>query len=111
MDRREAAPRKPENAKNLAVMKEIVYDLEKFLERVDKSKPIHYGWRLSFDYWSRLSVVFEVSGKAKDGDWAVVFLKKRELPEIDEVVDKFVNESLKEVEKKVGVKLEWGRWE
>lgn len=91
-------------------MREIVYDLDKFLERVDKSKPIHYIWRLSFDYWSRLAIVFEASGKARGGDYSVIFIRKEEV-NIDDVVNEFVEKCRKELEEKVKKPLEWGRWE
>ncbi|MHC1635500.1 MAG: hypothetical protein ACXQTS_02600 [Candidatus Methanospirareceae archaeon] len=79
---------------------------------MDKSQTIRYMWRIASDYWGKFSVYFEVYGKAKDGDWVIVFRKKTTLDkEVDKMVNKFVEECREEFKKKANIEPVWGVWE
>lgn len=93
-------------------MRETIYDFKQFVEKVDTEKTIHYRWHISSSYHNKFEMVFEASGKAKDGDYVIVCIKKGSLDkEINERMDKFVNECLEEVKKELEKEPEWGAWE
>ena len=93
-------------------MKETIYDLKKFVEKIDTEKTIHYRWHVGSSYHSKFEIVFELSCKAKDGDYVKVYIKKYTLDkEINERVDKFVKHCLEEVKEELEKEPEWGSWE
>lgn len=93
-------------------MKETIYDFKKFAEKIDMEKTIHYRWHVGSSYHSKFEIVFEASGKAKDGDYTIVCIMKESLDkEINERVDKFVNKCLEEVKEELEKEPEWGTWE
>ncbi len=114
------------NSEENKKMKETIYDLKHFVEKVDMEKTIHYRWHVGSSYHNKFEMVFEASGKAKDGDYAIVCIKKESLDkEINERMDKFVNKCLEGVKEeqhkfkkrdenllKFDIKEpEWGAWE
>lgn len=93
-------------------MKETIYDFKKFIEKIDMEKTIHYRWHVGSSYHNKFEIVFEVSGKAKDSDYAIVCIKKESLDkEINERMGKFVNKCLEEVKEELEKEPRMGAWE